>query len=510
MPRTGFFTTYNPQIAELLNVGHVLMDLRNINSLLDWDQETYMPQHGAVARGFQCATLAGVIHEKLTYPALGELLKRLRDEMEREPASFSLHDKALVREMRRSYDRAVKIPSRLVQDIAQATSSALEVWKKARDQNNFGVFAGSLGKVLDLKKQEADFIGFKRSPLDALLDDFEPGLTVEKAGSILNQLRIEIQPLVKRYGSTKTADITPLKRRVENKRLWDFTIAITEAMGFDFGAGRQDISTHPFTTNFDPSDVRITTRFGEELFTSTIFSSIHEAGHGLYEQGCDPGLARTYLCGGISLGVHESQSRFWENVIGRSPAFWRYWYPKLQQIFAEELDGYSIDNFIGAINKVKPGPIRVDADEATYNLHIVVRFEIERDLFEGKIRASDLPEIWNQKMQEYLGVTPPDDTRGVLQDIHWAGGSFGYFPTYTIGNLLAAQLWHKFLEDNPNAQERIAQGELAFIREWLRLKIHRHGSTYQPNDLIEQVTGEKLDPAYFKRYLEQKLNSIFE
>lgn len=471
-----------------------LYDIAAATAVLQWDQETYMPIKGVIHRSRQLATLSTIYHQKLTSAKTRKLLKDAKPKTE--------VDKALVRELKRSYDKATCLPERLVAEMSEATSVGLEAWKKAREEKNFSIFQKPLERILKLKLEQANLVGFKQSPYDALLDDFEPGLTARKVSAIFDPLKLEITKLIPEILKRQKE---PTKRFLTGQhfpkdKAKEATEEILKKMGYDFEAGRQDISTHPFTTNFGHRDVRVTNRFHPENFQSSIFSAVHEGGHALYEMGIGDNLANTFLGSGTSLGIHESQSRMWENLIGRSLPFWQYWTPYLMGIFPDQLAGATPEKLFKEVNLVKPDFIRVEADEVTYNLHIILRFEIEKDLVEGKILVKDLPEVWNTKMKTLLGVTPSNDALGVLQDIHWSQGSIGYFPTYTLGNLYAAQ----FFRQMPNMDKHVASGNFEPILTWLRKNIHQYGSIYRPDVLCKKVTDEALNPKYFTKYLKKK------
>jgi carboxypeptidase Taq len=489
------FTTSNSDINRLLEISGELFDLRAAAGLLQWDQETYMPPKGIIHRSRQLATISGLIHEKLTRPEVGKLLSRLDGKAKTEA------DQALVRELKRDYDRAVKIPESLVREIAEATSAGLETWKMARREKKFNLFAKPLERILDLERREAELIGFKDSPYDALLDNYEPDLTVVQTQKLFGYLRREIAGILKEIEAAKKRNNLVKPQVLRGQRfsqavMLRVTQKILVRMGFDFSAGRQDLSAHPFTINFGHQDVRVTNRYIPHDLASSIFSAVHEGGHALYELGISEKLGNTTLAGGTSLGIHESQSRLWENFVGRSEAFWKFWAPYLkvdaEQVYREA-------------NWVEPGFIRVDADEVTYNLHIILRFEIEKALVEGNLKVVDLPEVWNAKMRELLGIVPPDVATGVLQDIHWSQGSIGYFPTYTLGNLYAAQFYRQL----GDVSRHVESGNFEPILAWLRKNIHQYGSVYRAKELVKKVTGEGLRPQYFVDYLRSKYGRIY-
>ncbi|KKU92513.1 MAG: Carboxypeptidase Taq [Microgenomates group bacterium GW2011_GWA1_48_10] len=503
------YTTSDPEIARLLELSGELFDIRSATELLHWDQETYMPPKGILHRARQLGTLSAIFHAKLTNPEVGELIQKLEDEIHKSHGSHRSYndtDRALVREMKRAYDKATKIPERLVREMAQATSDGLEAWKIAHKENKFEVFIEPLQRILDLKIEEADLVGYKNSRYDGLLDEYEPDLTSKRVQEVFEPLKEEIRKLLRKLQTSQNKKSKRLLRGQKYPKQIMLQIAekMLDKIGYDFQAGRQDLSAHPFTINFGHQDVRVTNRYLEADLGSFIFSAIHEGGHALYELGISDTIGNSFLAAGTSLGIHESQSRMWENLIGRSLPFWKYWTPYLQAKLPNQLGSTTPEEIYQEVNEVQPGFIRVEADEITYNLHIIIRLEIEKDLIEKKIKVADLPEVWNTKSQASLGITPPTNSLGVLQDIHWSQGSIGYFPTYTLGNLYAAQFWHKLQTDIPKVYDHIESGNFYPILDWLRENIHWHGSIYRPEELVKKVTGEDLNPKYFIEYLKRK------
>lgn len=510
MASVGTLPALDEELAALRAASAELYDLGHIGELLGWDQETMMPAKGVSWRGNQQATLSGVIHERLTSPRLADLLKRLREVAAGPAGRLSAVDRAIVREMSRAHDRAVKLPNALVKELAQATSEGAAIWQTARAQSDWGMFRDALARIVDLKRRVAEHVGYAGEPYNALLDEYEPGATVEQLGPMFDRLRADTVTLLgKIRDSGRTIDRSVLEAHYPVDDQWRFGETVLGWMGFDFEAGRQDRSTHPFCASSGVGDVRITTRLNDRDLPQALFGSMHEGGHALYEQGIGQAVHRSAIGGGVSLGVHESQSRLWENCVGRGHHFWRFALPRLAGVFPEQLRGVEVETFWRAINRVEPTFIRVEADEVTYNLHILLRFEIERALFAGQVSVDDLPALWNERMQQVLGVTPPDDRRGVLQDIHWSFGLFGYFPTYTLGNLYGAQLWAAIGRDIPDRDEQVARGELGAILAWLRQRIHAPGGTYLPNELIERATGEPPNPCYLTEYLNQKYAAVY-
>lgn len=505
------YTTSDPDIKQLLEISSELFDIKGATELLHWDQETYMPPKGVIHRSKQLGTMSAIFHAKLTDKKNGKLLNLLSEKLQKNADKYNDTDRALVRELKRAYEKAIKIPERLVKEMAQAQSDGLEAWKAARSQNKFEIFQKPLQRILDLKIEEVNLQGFKKNPYDGLLDQYEPDLTSEGVIKVFNPLKLEIVSLLKNIQKTKMVDLKSILRgqKYSKEEMSKITEKMLAKIGYDFLSGRQDLSAHPFTINFGHQDVRVTNRYIETDLASSIFSAIHEGGHGLYEMGVSDTIGNTLLAGGVSLGIHESQSRMWENIIGRSLHFWKYWTPYLQAEMPMKLRDTSPEEIFREINHVKPGFIRVDADEVTYSLHIIIRFEIEKDLIEKKIKVSDLPEIWNSKYQESLGIFPPTDTLGVLQDIHWSQGSIGYFPTYTLGNLYSAQIWNKLVADVPDVYKHIESGNFEPILHWLRINIHQYGSIYSPQVLAKKVTGEELNPKYFVDYLKDKFGKLY-
>lgn len=488
-----------------------LKDIHNLNeaaAVLDWDQQVNMPPGGAEARAEQLATLSRIAHEMFITDEIGQLLSDL------EPAGFPYdsNEASLVRVTRRDYDKARKLPPDLVAEMSRTFSLGQQVWAKARANKDFSQFQDILTKIIHLNIQLAEAYGYEETIYDALLDQFEPGMKTAEVAQVFDGLKADLVPLVQAITArAERVDDSVLKQDYDEQAQWDFSMLVLPAIGFDLERGRQDRSVHPFTTSFSINDVRVTTRVGRDTFPSALFSTLHEGGHGLYEQNGDQSLEGTPLAGGASLGVHESQSRLWENVLGRSWEFWQFYYPRLREFFPSQLGNVSQESFYRAINKAESSFIRVEADEVTYNLHIFLRFELEQELLAQKLPVRDLPEAWNEKMRQYLGLTPPDDALGVLQDIHWSGGTMGYFPTYTLGNVLALQFYDRALKDIPDLPERYARGEFLPLLDWFREKIHRHGRKFTAKELIERVTGSlAIEAGPYLAYIRQKFSNIYE
>ena len=450
-------------------------------------------------------TLGKIAHEKSTSDEVGKLLQDLKHEF----TDSESDDAALVRVSARNYDKATRVPSQFVSKQAIVTTKAFEAWVEAKGKSDFSIFRPHLEKVVELVQEYISFFPPADHPYDILLDDYEPGMKTSEVKEIFNNLRPKQVELIKSIKSAKQVKDDFLHKKYNEKKVWDFSEAVISKFGYDFNRGRQDKAPHPFQTTFSVNDTRITNRFESENPLSTLFSAMHEAGHAMYEQGSNPIYERTPLAGGTSLAVHESQSRMWENLVGRSLPFWEYFFPELKKTFPSQLDGVSAKSFYKAINKVEPSMIRVNADESTYNLHVMLRLELEIGMVEGKFAIKDLPEIWNAKMQDYLGIVPPNDAQGVLQDVHWSSGLMGYFSTYALGNLVSAQLWEKINADITDLDDQIRKGKFDSLLGWLREKVHIFGHKYDPQDLIEKVTGSKIDSAAYVRYLTKKYSDIY-
>jgi carboxypeptidase Taq len=496
------------QLTELAERVAEVIDLHQVAALVEWDQETMMPPRGAIFRATQQAALHGVIHEKLTNPRIGELLSQLEEPGELH--GLTEVQQAIVREVRRDYDRATKLPASLVRELALTVTEALETWREARQLSSWGMFAPKLARIVELKRQQASCYGYTDSPYDALLDEYEPGATTAQLRRLFTDLRAATVALLNRIAAApRQLDRGPFERPYDLGQQAAFTEQILRDVGFDFSAGRQDRSTHPFSTSFGPTDVRLTTRYDANDLAVALYASIHEGGHGLYELGLPVDLARSGVGEAASLGIHESQSRMYENFIGRSLPFWRFAFPKFRQYFPAQTGDLSPEKLVAAANRVERSLVRVEADEVTYNLHIILRFEIEQRLITGQVGVDDLPALWNQLMTDYLGVAPPNDRLGVLQDTHWAGGSIGYFPTYSLGNVYAAQLWHALRRQLPDLDRDIGSGNFAEILRWLRENIHQYGRIYRPAELIKRATGEEPNPSYLIQYLNDKYGALY-
>ena len=479
--------------------------LGSLTGLMGWDQETMMPPKGGKLRSEIMAFLSSQAHGRMTDPVMGELLDSLDSQ------ELTAEQAANVREVRQSYDKATKLPVELVEEKARHKSQALQVWQEARSENDFKKFQPYLEKTVELTCKTAEYYGYEDNIYDALLDIFEPGMTVSQLDPLFSGLREAIVPLVKAVRESPNQPDTSFldigKFSEEKQR--EFSIKVAESIGFDFSAGRMDTSTHPFCSGAGPNDVRFTTRYDEEFPFGCLYGVMHETGHGTYEQGLLEEHEGTPMGQAVSLGIHESQSRMWENMVGRSKEFWQFYIDEFKKCFDHLPADLDIDTLHRAVNTVEPSLIRVESDEATYNLHIMVRYEIEKQLVNGKISVGDLPDFWNSKMEEYLGVTPPNDAKGVLQDIHWSMGAIGYFPTYTLGNLYAAQLYAAALADDPSIPNKIAKGEFTVLLDWMRSHIHVHGSKLPPADLLREATGKDPSSDDFVKYLKTKYTKIY-
>ena len=474
--------------------------------ILRWDLETKMPSKGAAQRGLQLSTLSAMSHQLGTDPKIANWLTVLEPTLDH----LNLTDQALVREVKRDYEYSLKLPESLVTRLSETSTRAHHAWTEARKNNHFQTFAPLLKELVALNQEEADCLGYEGSPYNALLDVYERDLTLDKVNTLFDHLRPTLVDLVKaiQHASNKP-DETCLKQTFPLDRQEAFNEIVLKAMGFDLEAGRIDTAPHPFCSGSGPNDVRLTTRYDERDLTSSLFSIMHEGGHGLYEQGVNPELYGTPLCGGTSLGLHESQSRLWENMIGRSLPFWTGFYRELQATFPDQLGAVDLQDFYRAINASKPSLIRVEADEVTYNLHIMLRTEIEVGLIEGSLNVDELPEAWNAKMEDYLGIRPDSDSDGCLQDIHWSHGSFGYFPTYTLGNVYAAQFMAKAKQQLPTVEQDLANRQLQTLKQWLQTQIHWVGRCETAETICQRVCGEPLNPAPFLSYLTSKYQDVY-
>lgn len=505
-----------PAYSELCKLLREEATVRSVGSLLSWDQETYMPPGGGAHRADQLALIAEIQHKRRTDPRLGELIASC------EQAKAITGDPALaanLREIRRDYDLATKLPTELVAELARTGSQSQEVWKEARAKNDFAMFAPWLEKMMALSRRKAQCYGVPAGGelYDALLDEYEPGMTSRTIDEIFTPLRASLTELVARVAGSGTKVPTKcVQVKVEPVRQHEFGLYVLEHMGFDLKNGRLDTTTHPFCQDMGPGDVRLTTRYRGERFTDALYGTMHEGGHGLYEQGL-PVLGGSDngsyfgqpLGSAVSLGIHESQSRMWENFVGRSKPFCKWAIDKAPKYFGKALNKFDAKDLYHAVNTVTPSLIRVEADETTYNMHIMVRFELERALISGDLKVQDLPREWNTRYAAYLGIEVPDDRRGCLQDVHWSFGFIGYFPTYTLGNLYAAQFWETINQQLPDLNKRLAKGKFLELRDWLRENIHRHGRRYRAGELCKVVTGKELSAEPLLRHLTGKAEVVY-
>ena len=496
------------KLQQLRQILAEVTDLNRAALVLEWDQETYMPPGGVQGRAEQLATLLRLSHVMFTGADVGRLLDALEDELSSSP--FDSDEASIVRVTRRDYDQARKLPPDLVAEIARAGSVARPVWEKARRDEDFNLFAPYLAKNVELNRRIADALGYRDRPYDALIDRSEPGMSTKQLTAIFAELKEAIVPLV--AGIARHADAVDdsvLYRGFDPDLQVSYALDVVKRLGYDLERGRQDISTHPFSTGFGPGDVRITTRVSRDFFNECLFGSIHESGHAMYNQGMSAEIDRTPLWDGASPGVHESQSRLWENLVGRSLPFWRHFYPSLRKAFPEPLTGVDEEAFYRAVNRSHPSFIRVEADEVTYNLHVLLRFELENELLEGKLEVKDVPEAWNARFKSYVGLDVPNDREGALQDIHWSFVSFGIFPGYTIGNLVSAQLMEKIRADIPDLDAQVEKGQFAALLGWLRKNVHRHGRKFTPDELLERATGKPLTAAPWIAYVRKKFGALY-
>ena len=501
------------ELEKLISLDKERVMIAHMSALLSWDRETHMPSGAAEDRARQIAYLEGLAHEKAVNPEIGDLLEALgsTDENPLGDSSLDSSARAFLRILRRFHSRETKLPADLVTETAEAESLAQCAWVDARAGNDFASFLPHLERVLALKRRAADCLDPSKPAYDVLLDLFEPGSDEASLRKVFTALRGDLVSLLNKIRSRPQVDDSFLHRRCPEAAQAAASRYFMEVLGYDMRRGTLDTTAHPFTTTLGPSDVRITTRYDETDFLSGLFSTIHETGHALYEQGIAvPAEYRgTCLSDGASMGVHESQSRMWENVVGRSREFWSREYPALKAVLGETLSGVSLESFVRGINKVEPAYIRTEADEVTYGLHIILRFEMESELFSGRLAACDVPAAWNARTKELLGFVPPDDARGCLQDVHWSEGLFGYFPSYALGNLYAAQFLGKMRADVPDMDDRIRSGEYFAVLDWLRANVHAPGASYLPDELCRRVTGEPLDARYFLEYLTRKYSEIY-
>ncbi len=497
-----------PQFQDLKQRLGEIQDLEAAANLLYWDQTTHMPPQGAAARGQQLATLQQLAHEKLIDPAIGHLLAALTPYEQSQP--YDSTEASLIRITRHNYERAVRIPSTFTARLSQHSAASYEAWAKARPANDFASIQPYLEKTLDLSREYASFFPEANHMADPLIAMSDEGMTVEILTPLFADLRSQLVPLVEAIISQSPVSDACLYQSYPEAQQLAFGLKIAEQLGYDLNRGRQDKTLHPYMINFSINDVRITTRVQEDYLAEALFSTIHEAGHALYELGMDPAFERTPLAGGVTSGVHESQSRLWENLVGRSRPFWQHFYPQLQALFPDQLRSITLEDFYRANNTVKRSLIRTDADEVTYNLHIMIRFDLELALLEDRLQVADLPEAWNERYRSDLGLIPPDNSQGVMQDVHWYSGLIGgAFQGYTLGNLMGAQFLEAAFRDHPEIPEQISQGHFQTLHDWLKTHIYQLGKKYKATDLVERATGSPLKIEPLMQHLRRKFGEIY-
>jgi carboxypeptidase Taq len=479
-------------------------DLRRAQEILFWDQTVMMPPGGGPARGAQVTTLDRIAHEKFVSDEIGKLLDDLAGS--EQELGYDSDEASLIRTTRRDWEKLRRVPADLAADITGAAAEAHDVWAKAREDSDYELFLPHLEKAVDLKRRYIDCFDGYDEPYDVLLDDYEPGMKTPEVRAVFDELKAELVPLIAEIGSVEGDDAFMAGPWPVDKQ-HEYSLEIIRRFGFDESFARLDLTVHPFAASSGTQDIRLTTRYKDEDITS-IFTAMHECGHGLYEHGVSPTLERTPLCHGVSSALHESQSRMWENIVGRSRPFWNHFYPSFQATFPEAVGDVDQERFYRAINRVKPSYIRVDADEATYNLHIILRFELEQEILAGTIGLKELPEAWNARFEEYLGIPVPNDSLGVLQDVHWSSGGFGYFPTYSLGNIISVQIWEKVLSELPDLPDQFEQGEFGQLHDWLRTRLYSLGRKFTPQETLERVVGGPIDAAPYIRYLKEKLGAL--
>ena len=496
------------KLAELRRRLMEISDLNFAGAVLSWDQATYMPPGGAAARGRQTAVLSKLAHEKSVDPALGRLLDAVASHGERLP--YDSDDASLIRVARRDFEKAVRLPSDFVERASAHSSASYVAWTKARPANDFAAMRPYLEKIVELSREYAGYFAPYRHVTDPMIDDYDAGMTTESVRTLFAALRRELVPLVHAICDQPASDDRCLRGAFAEPKQLELSVAVVKRLGYDFERGRLDKTHHPFCTKFSAGDVRITTRVDEGDIGQALFSTIHESGHAMYEQGVAAALAGTPLGSGTSAGVHESQSRLWENVVARSHGFWEHFYPALQAAFPDQFRGVALATFYRAINKVQRSLIRTDADEVTYNLHVMMRFDLELDMLEDRLPVKDLPEAWRARIEADLGIAPADDRDGCLQDVHWfSGGIGGSFQGYTIGNILSAQFYAAAVKAHPEIPREIARGEFGTLHTWLIAHIHRHGRKFEPNDLVARATGEPMTIAPYVTYLRSKYGALY-
>jgi carboxypeptidase Taq len=495
------------KIQRLKTLLYEVQDLRFVADVLEWEQQTYMPPGGVNTRAEQFATVRRLAHEKFTADEIGQLLEDLAGDST--VGDYDSDEASLVRYVKHEFDRLRRVPVALEATISQHKSYAQELWIRARAGNDFEMLQPALEKMFDLKRQYAEAIGYEDQLYDPLFQDYEPGIRSADVAQVFAALRAEVVPLVKAIlPKADSVSDAMLYQSFDPAKQRELSLKVSKQFGFDYERGRLDEVAHPFCVNFSRDDVRLTTRFKPDFLNTALFGTMHETGHGLYEQGISPALHRLPLSGGASMALHESQSRLWENLVGRSRNFWKYFYPTTQATFPQlaSVDG---ESFYRAVNRVSPSLIRIEADELTYSLHIMLRFELERELLEGKVRVADLPEAWRAKMWDYVGVVPETDTEGVLQDVHWSAGLIGYFATYALGTIISVQLYEAALAAVPDIPERMLQGDFSGLLGWLQTHVYQYGRKYKPMELLQKATGQTLQAGPYVSYLRKKFGEIY-
>ena len=494
-------TTIYQQFTEHLQK---IADINYATAVLHWDKEVNLPKGAAGPRTRQLATLSGLAHQLYTSPETQNLLAQLEED-----PNLTAKQRRNVEEERRNFDRATKFDQAFVERSSRLISTAYHAWIKARSENDFAHFQPALQDLIELKREEAKIVGYSDHPYDALLDEFEPGYRSAQLDQLFTAVRSELVDFAREVRQKAIVDDGFLRQHFPKDQQWEFGLELLRRIGYDFDRGRQDLSPHPFTINFGSQDVRVTTTVDESNFSNMVWSCIHEAGHGLYEQGLPNEQYGLALGSSVSLGIHESQSRLWENNVGRARPFWEANFPLAQEYFPAQFQDIKLDHFLQAINKVMPSPIRIESDELHYHFHIMIRYEVEKALIEGSIEAKDVPALWNAKYKSYLDLDIPDDNQGCLQDIHWSHGSLGYFPTYSLGSFYAAQFFAQAKKDIPGLEAQISKGNNQGLLDWLGENIHQHGRFYSANDLCTRITGETLNFKYFMDYAREKYEGLF-
>ena len=491
------YQDYRASMSKIADINHSI-------AVLSWDQEVYMPSGGADSRSQQIATLSGIAHELFTKASFGESLRELVEDQ-----SLSAVEKRNVELTLKDYNKSTKFTESFIVEKSKVISSTYHAWIDARKANDWTDYAIALEKLVNITKQESEIYGYKDHPYDPHLDIYEPTMTVAKLEVIFADVKNKLSPLIKKIRSAEQVEDKFLFQDFDKDKQYQYGLDILKEMGYDFNRGRQDVSAHPFTTSFSANDVRVTTRLQEDNFPMMLWSCIHEGGHALYEQGIPDTEYGLPSGSAISLGIHESQSRLWENNVGRSKEYWTPLYSELQETFPKQLSNYSVDDYFKAMNRIEPNYIRTQADELHYHFHVMIRYEIERDLLGGKISVGDLRDAWNDRYEEYLGLRPKDDNEGILQDIHWSHGSFGYFPTYSLGSFYAAQFFDQACKDIPLLKSEILSGNTKNLLHWLRENIHQHGHSFEAEELCEKITGSGLRLDSFINYVEEKFKTVY-